>query len=102
MGREHNELGEFALRSRFPPPPKRRHLSFVSTIALPMALPKRIIKVFPVRLHREQTTQFFLWAQETERLLAEPAPGISATPHEDNLRYFDVVIAGPTQSPFEG
>ncbi|KAG1465969.1 hypothetical protein G6F56_004781 [Rhizopus delemar] len=32
-----------------------------------MALPKRIIK-------------------ETERLLAEPAPGISATPHEENLR----------------
>ncbi|KAG5462582.1 MAG: putative ubiquitin-conjugating enzyme E2, partial [Olpidium bornovanus] len=39
---------------------------------------------------------------ETERLIADPAPGISATPHEDNLRYFDVVIAGPTQSPFEG
>ncbi|KAJ3295305.1 Ubiquitin-conjugating enzyme 13 [Rhizoclosmatium sp. JEL0117] len=48
-----------------------------------MALPKRIIK-------------------ETERLLAEPAPGISATPHEDNLRYFDVVISGPSSSPFEG
>ncbi|KAJ3295290.1 Ubiquitin-conjugating enzyme 13 [Rhizoclosmatium sp. JEL0117] len=47
-----------------------------------MALPKRIIK-------------------ETERLLAEPAPGISATPHEDNLRYFDVVISGPSSSPFE-
>ncbi|KAJ3063602.1 Ubiquitin-conjugating enzyme 13, partial [Rhizoclosmatium hyalinum] len=39
---------------------------------------------------------------ETERLLAEPAPGISATPHEDNLRYFDVVISGPSSSPFEG
>ncbi|KAI8060836.1 putative ubiquitin-conjugating enzyme E2 [Gongronella butleri] len=48
-----------------------------------MALPKRIIK-------------------ETERLLADPAPGINATPHDDNLRYFDVVIAGPSQSPFEG
>ncbi|OZJ02434.1 hypothetical protein BZG36_04466 [Bifiguratus adelaidae] len=48
-----------------------------------MALSKRIIK-------------------ETERLMAEPVPGISATPHDDNLRYFDVVIAGPTQSPFEG
>jgi hypothetical protein len=34
--------------------------------------------------------------------MAEPAPGISATPHEDNLRYFDVIISGPTQSPFEG
>ncbi|KAI8820191.1 ubiquitin-conjugating enzyme/RWD-like protein [Fimicolochytrium jonesii] len=40
--------------------------------------------------------------QETERLMAEPAPGISATPHDDNLRYFDVVISGPQQSPFEG
>lgn len=40
--------------------------------------------------------------KETERLIAEPAPGISATPHDDNLRYFDVIIAGPGQSPFEG
>ncbi|GJC82970.1 ubiquitin-conjugating enzyme E2 35 [Colletotrichum liriopes] len=51
-----------------------------------MALPKRIIK-------------------ETERLMAEPrtasVPGISAIPHEDNLRYFDVEIHGPTQSPYE-
>ncbi|WFD05722.1 E2 ubiquitin-conjugating enzyme [Malassezia vespertilionis] len=48
-----------------------------------MTLPKRIIK-------------------ETERLMADPAPGIQATPHEDNLRYFDVVMAGPAQSPFVG
>ncbi|KAK2673321.1 hypothetical protein RAB80_010864 [Fusarium oxysporum f. sp. vasinfectum] len=46
-----------------------------------MALPKRIIK-------------------ETERLMAEPVPGISAVPHEDNLRYFDVQIHGPAQSPW--
>ncbi|CEH18672.1 ubiquitin-conjugating enzyme [Ceraceosorus bombacis] len=48
-----------------------------------MSLPKRIIK-------------------ETERLISDPAPGISATPHEDNLRYFDVIVDGPGQSPFEG
>ncbi|CAI4211010.1 unnamed protein product [Parascedosporium putredinis] len=48
-----------------------------------MALPKRIIK-------------------ETERLQKEPVPGISAVPHEDNLRYFDVEIHGPAQSPYEG
>ncbi|GBE84490.1 Ubiquitin-conjugating enzyme E2 13 [Sparassis crispa] len=47
-----------------------------------MALPKRIIK-------------------ETERLVADPAPGISAAPHEDNLRYFDVTIQGPDGSPFQ-
>ncbi|KAF9787977.1 ubiquitin-conjugating enzyme [Thelephora terrestris] len=47
-----------------------------------MALPKRIIK-------------------ETERLVADPAPGIVAEPHEDNLRYFDVRIKGPDGSPFQ-
>ena len=29
-------------------------------------------------------------------------PGISATPTETNLRYFQVIIIGPMQSPFEG
>ena len=38
--------------------------------------------------------------QETERLVADPAPGISALPHDDNLRYFDVIIEGPGGSPF--
>ncbi|ODV62427.1 E2 ubiquitin-conjugating protein UBC13 [Ascoidea rubescens DSM 1968] len=48
-----------------------------------MSLPRRIIK-------------------ETERLVSDPVPGISAIPHDDNLRYFDVLIEGPTQSPYEG
>ncbi|CAB4492948.1 ubiquitin-conjugating enzyme [Rhizophagus irregularis] len=46
-------------------------------------LPKRIIK-------------------ETERLIADAVPGINAKPYEENLRYFDVDITGPEQSPFEG
>ena len=29
-------------------------------------------------------------------------PGVSATPYEDNNRYFNVAIAGPTDSPYEG
>ena len=29
-------------------------------------------------------------------------PGINAVPHEENLRYFDVSIHGPAQSPYEG
>jgi len=48
-----------------------------------MSLPKRIIK-------------------ETERLMSDSPPGISAIPHEENLRYFDVMISGPDSSPFEG
>ncbi|KAL7263467.1 hypothetical protein ACSBR1_001591 [Camellia fascicularis] len=47
------------------------------------SLPRRIIK-------------------ETQRLLNEPAPGINASPSEDNMRYFNVMILGPTQSPYEG
>lgn len=39
--------------------------------------------------------------QETERLVSDPVPGISAEPHDDNLRYFQVTIEGPQQSPYE-
>ena len=46
-------------------------------------LPKRIIK-------------------ETERLQNEPVPGISAVPHEENVRYFDVMVEGPGGSCYEG
>ena len=35
-------------------------------------------------------------------LVNSSVPGISAVPHEDNLRYFDVKIHGPSQSPYEG
>lgn len=48
-----------------------------------MTLPRRIVK-------------------ETQRLTQEPVPGITATPYEDNLRYFNVVIAGPTESCYDG
>ena len=47
------------------------------------SLPKRILK-------------------ETERLLNEPVPGITASPHPDNLRHFDVTIMGPEDSPYAG
>jgi len=40
--------------------------------------------------------------KETQRLLAEPVPGISAMPDEQNARYFHVVVAGPAESPYEG
>jgi len=39
--------------------------------------------------------------KETQRLLSEPAVGISATPFHDNLRHFNVLITGPHQSPYE-
>jgi len=40
--------------------------------------------------------------KETQRLLQDPVPGISAIPNETNARYFHVVIAGPDESPFAG
>ncbi|KAH0849603.1 hypothetical protein HID58_096273 [Brassica napus] len=40
--------------------------------------------------------------KETQRLLSEPAPGISASPSEENMRYFNVMVLGPSQSPYEG
>lgn len=43
-----------------------------------------------------------LTSQETERLLAEPVEGVNATPYEDNARYFNVAIAGPSDSPYQG
>mmetsp|Transcript_42782 Transcript_42782/g.100466 ORF Transcript_42782/g.100466 Transcript_42782/m.100466 type:complete len:156 (-) Transcript_42782:571-1038(-) len=39
--------------------------------------------------------------KETQRLIADPVIGISATPYADNLRYFSVAIEGPKDSPFE-
>ncbi|CAH3142691.1 unnamed protein product [Porites evermanni] len=40
--------------------------------------------------------------KETQRLQAEPVPGITAVPDEHNARYFKVSMDGPSQSPFEG
>ena len=40
--------------------------------------------------------------QETQGLMQEPVPGISAVPDDNNARYFHVVVAGPEGSPFEG
>ena len=35
-------------------------------------------------------------------MLAEPVEGVNATPYEDNYRYFNVAIAGPIESAYEG
>lgn len=40
--------------------------------------------------------------KETQRLQAEPVEGVNATPYEDNMRYFNVIIAGPVGTPYEG
>jgi ubiquitin-conjugating enzyme E2 N len=45
---------------------------------------------------------FIRLLKETQRLMAEPVPGISAVADESNARYFHVVVAGPEGSPFEG
>ena len=40
--------------------------------------------------------------KETQRLMQEPVPGISAVPDEGNARYFHVLVTGPSESPYEG
>lgn len=40
--------------------------------------------------------------KETQRLMLEPVPGISAVPDDKNARYFHVIVTGPEDSPFEG
>jgi len=40
-------------------------------------------------------------SKETQQLMSETG-GITAVPHKDNLRYFDVIVAGPLGSPYEG
>lgn len=85
------------IKQKIHPPPHFRevHLKFwgscdgcqVSSRQSPLS-PR--LSLFPAR------------AQETQRLMAEPVPGITATPDERNARYFHVVIAGPQDSPFEG
>lgn len=39
---------------------------------------------------------------ETKNLSKDPPPGISAYPDESNCRYFHVVMAGPSGSPYDG
>lgn len=67
-------------------------------------LPRRIIKVSlcpvsfspdPLSMHLTLIHTSFSILQETQRLMAEPVPGISAIPDENNARYFHVVVAGP-------
>lgn len=39
---------------------------------------------------------------DTDLTSLSSVPGISAVPHEENLRYFDVTIDGPDSSPYQG
>lgn len=81
-----------------------------------MALPKRILKVrmrAPPHLVRQWSPlllknvpdskiSLLIVVQETERLMSDSPPGITAAPNEENLRHFDVTVAGPESSPYEG
>lgn len=40
--------------------------------------------------------------KEIERLNKDPVPGIIAKPNDGNIRYFEVFMDGPSQSPYEG
>ncbi|KAK9056933.1 hypothetical protein SSX86_024298 [Deinandra increscens subsp. villosa] len=61
-------------------------------------LPRRIIKVSSSSSKRSvySASQVIF----SSNFIAPP--GISASPSEDNMRYFNVMILGPTQSPYEG
>lgn len=73
----------------------------ISIIEIMAGLPRRIIKVNNnVSLASISLKSDCL--QETQRLMQEPVPGISAVPDDNNARYFHVVVAGPEGSPFEG
>lgn len=51
----------------------------------------------------DEVVGFFSCAASYLRICANcAAPGISASPSEDNLRYFNVMILGPHQSCYEG
>ena len=50
-----------------------------------------------------QTAHHFICcctSQETQRLIQEPVPGITATADEQNARYFKVQVAGPKDVSF--
>ena len=53
----------------------------------------------PTRVGMATTTRI---TKETEKLQREAPPGICASPTADNPRYFKIVVAGPSQSPYEG
>ena len=40
--------------------------------------------------------------KETQKLAIEPVVGIYAEPEKDNPRYFNVMVAGPKDTPYEG
>lgn len=52
--------------------------------------------------HLESAMKYSIGVSFTVSDFVGVAPGISASPSEDNMRYFNVMILGPTQSPYEG
>merc|ERR1719512_365624 len=40
--------------------------------------------------------------KEIQRLAKDAPPGISIAPQPDNYRYFQIVVAGPSDTPYEG
>ncbi|KAK8955761.1 Ubiquitin-conjugating enzyme E2 36 [Platanthera guangdongensis] len=45
--------------------------------------------------------RFMISGEHLARIDGFRAPGISASPSEENMRYFNVMILGPSQSPYE-
>lgn len=72
------------------------------------ALPRRIIKETAKLMMDPVPGKFVPWTQQAavatccHAYLSLPVAGISAVPDESNARYFNVLIAGPDDSPFQG
>ena len=56
---------------------------------------KCLLNVFSELIYKSQLFSLRISCQETQKLVAEPVPGIAANPDEHNARYFHVVISGP-------
>ena len=62
--------------------------------------PASAISLTYVLLNLRNVTMKFEF-QETQRLMQEPVPGISAVPDDQNARYFHVVVAGKLHRNFK-
>jgi len=65
-----------------------------------------VFRFLPTHAHEAPVSPPYLfcvtWLADCSLVcVGQTVPGISATPYEDNLRYFNVAIAGPDGTPYQ-